>query len=427
MLVDQTLGVALVDDDPMVLDIVGGILSAKTSFVVFKELNGDGLLALLARERIDCIILDYSLGGDENGFAVMQRANEQFAAVPPVVMLTGNGAEATVVKAMRLGIDDYVIKRTMNPRELIAAIVRAVENARKDAAIKAEFERLKAATAIDLITGMLARAQLDESLAALAALGATARAQYALILAQLANLREIREKFGVKAGELALREFATRLRQGIRSHDICGRFADDTLLVIANVNGDRIVSTHLCERLAARVAASFDTDAGSVPLSGRFGVAMCVQETGDASAKPDDLVEPARNALQIATAADLSWALLPVLPAVDGAAPASGVGDEAVAPSQPRPAAEMLRTGDRRRESRQRVFKRGQIVVAERNISMNCMVRNLSTHGAGLRIEAIFAAPESFELAIFGSSKRRQVRLRWQTGVDLGVEFVDIA
>jgi diguanylate cyclase (GGDEF)-like protein len=327
---------------------------------------------------------------------------------------------------MRLGVDDYVIKRTMNPRELIAAIVRAVENDRKEATIKAEFERLKAATSIDLITGMLARAQIDESLAALAALDAAARAQYALILAQLANLREIREKFGLKAGELALREFATRLRQGIRSHDICGRFGDDTLLVIANVNGDRIVSTRLCERLAARAAASFDTDTGSAPLSGRFGATICVPETGGGAAKPDDLVEPARKALRIATEAELSWALLPLAPAIHGGAPVRVEGDAAVAPIQPRPAAEVLRTGDRRRESRQRVFKRGQIIVPERNISMNCMVRNLSPHGAGLRIEAVFAAPESFELAIFGSADRRKVRLRWQTGVDLGVEFVDI-
>ena len=426
MVVDQTLGVALVDDDPMVLDIVGAILSAKTKFVVFKESDGDGLLALLARERVDCIVLDYTLGG-ENGFAVMQRAKEQFATVPPVVMLTGNGAEATVVKAMRLGIDDYVIKRTMNPGELIAAIVRAVENDRKEAAIKGEFERLKAATAIDLITGMLARAKLEESLAALAALDAAARAHYALILAQLANMKEIQEKFGLKTGELALREFATRLRQGIRSDDICGRFGENALLVIANVNGDRIVSTRLCERLAARAAARFDTDAGSVPLSGRFGAAICVPEVGDAAAKPEDLIELAREAVRIATEAEHSWALLPLAPAVHGGAPVSVEGDGALAPIRPRPAAEMLRTGDRRREPRQRVFKRGQIVVPERNISMNCMVRNLSTHGAGLRIEAVFAVPECFELAIFAISERRKVRVRWQAGVDLGVEFVDIA
>jgi hypothetical protein len=199
------------------------------------------------------------------------------------------------------------------------------------------------------------------------------------------------------------------------------------LLVIANVNGDRIVSTRLCERLAARVAARFDTDAGSVPLSARFGAAICVPEVGDAPAKPEDLIGLARNALRIATQADHSWALLPLAPADHGGAPVLVEGDGAVTPIEPRPAAEILRTRDRRRESRQRVFKRGQIVVPERNISINCMVRNLSTHGAGLRIEAVFAVPESFELAIFGASERRKVRLRWQTGVDLGVEFVDIA
>ncbi len=55
------------------------------------------------------------------------------------------------------------------------------------------------------------------------------------------------------------------------------------------------------------------------------------------------------------------------------------------------------------------------------------MVRNLSATGAGLRIDTVFAVPEDFELKIFGSPERRKVRVRWQTGVDLGVEFMDKA
>jgi hypothetical protein len=44
-----------------------------------------------------------------------------------------------------------------------------------------------------------------------------------------------------------------------------------------------------------------------------------------------------------------------------------------------------------------------------------------------LRLEAVFAAPETFELAIFGAGERRKVRVRWQNGIDLGVEYIDKA
>ena len=57
--------------------------------------------------------------------------------------------------------------------------------------------------------------------------------------------------------------------------------------------------------------------------------------------------------------------------------------------------------------------------------TFNCAVRNISSSGAGLRIDAAFAAPDTFELEIAGSGTRRRVQVRWQMGLDLGVEFID--
>ena len=413
LLVEELLGIAVVDDDPLMLELVEGMISAATKFSVFKASDGEGLNLLLAREHIDCIVLDYNLGTD-NGFAVLQRANERFARVPPVVMLTGVGSEATVVKALRMGIDDFVIKRTMNPGELIAALVRAIEGDRREAAQRAEFERLKAASALDLVTGALGRAQLEERVAALASLEPAARARHALILVEFVELKGVREKLGLKAGDKALREFATRLRQTIRSNDVCGRHGDNTLLVIADVNGDPAVATSLAGRIAAQVATTVEFDGGSAPLSARIGAAIAPA----GAASPDEVFAPALEALKAAAeqgvAFVLSAAVVEPTPEVAVDARVQTFGDP-------------LRTVDRRRAWRKRVFKRGQIIVPGVNTSINCMVRNLSATGAGLRIDTVFAVPEDFELTIFGSPERRKVRVRWQTGVDLGVEFMDKA
>jgi two-component system cell cycle response regulator len=71
------------------------------------------------------------------------------------------------------------------------------------------------------------------------------------------------------------------------------------------------------------------------------------------------------------------------------------------------------------------VLKRGQIVVPSLGAVVDCTVRNLSGGGAALRIDAPFAAPSEFQLAIVGDGTTHHVRVRWQVGTDLGVEFVD--
>jgi diguanylate cyclase (GGDEF)-like protein len=422
MIVNEPLGIAIVDDDPLALATVGAIISAGSKFVVFKESDGDGLIALLERQSIDCIVLDYNLGED-NGFAVLQRANERFATVPPVVMLTGNGSESTVVKALRLGIDDYVLKRTMTSRELIGAIVRSVENDRKETAAKADFERLKAAAALDLVTGTLGRPQLDEDLAKLAALSRDVRRRHALIQVELVQLKEIRAKLGLKAGDRALREIAKRLQQAIRPNDICGRFGDDDFLIIANVEGDQNTLESLCKRIAKECAMRLDLDVGSVSIFVRMGGAICPSTQREKLVKPADLAEPARIALNRAVASGISYTLAPP----EDYATSDEMTPESVGQVESGGSADQMRTGDRRREWRQRVFKRAQIVLPMNSTSINCIVRNLSPSGAGLRLEAVFAVPETFELAIFGAGERRKVCVRWQNGIDLGVEFIDKA
>jgi hypothetical protein len=71
------------------------------------------------------------------------------------------------------------------------------------------------------------------------------------------------------------------------------------------------------------------------------------------------------------------------------------------------------------------VLKRGQIVAPSLGVVVDCTVRNISNIGAALRIDAPFAPPPEFDLAIAAEGTTRRVRVRWQVGTDLGVEYID--
>lgn len=100
----------------------------------------DGALGVLARERVNVVLLDIALPG-ANGIDILAELKAARPALP-VVMLTGNAAVDTAVRAMKLGAYDYLAK-PYNVPELMALADRACDDSRRRAA--AEAERLAAA------------------------------------------------------------------------------------------------------------------------------------------------------------------------------------------------------------------------------------------------------------------------------------------
>lgn len=129
--------VLVVDDDAAMRDLVGAFL-AERGFQVSRAADGAQMAAVLARDRIDLIVLDVRLG-QEDGLALLR--NLSAASRPPVIIVTGHAREeADAVLGLELGADDYMTK-PFGLSELLAR-VRAV--LRRDAQAA---QRLRAAEA----------------------------------------------------------------------------------------------------------------------------------------------------------------------------------------------------------------------------------------------------------------------------------------
>ena len=99
---------------------------------------------------------------------------------------------------------------------------------------------------------------------------------------------------------------------------------------------------------------------------------------------------------------------------------ATGAADWVMLPSE-KPDAGAEPT-ERRREPRLRTLKQGRIQLDGLPSIIECMVRNVSANGAGLRLTTPTAIPEFFSLRISNGEPRR-VRKCWHHNTDLGVEF----
>jgi hypothetical protein len=77
---------------------------------------------------------------------------------------------------------------------------------------------------------------------------------------------------------------------------------------------------------------------------------------------------------------------------------------------------------DNRHAARRKTLKGGRIVFNGGRSTIDCTVRNLSSHGAKLQVSSVVGVPDTFDLLLDGHS-RQPCRVAWRSLKELGVEF----
>jgi len=128
----STPHILIVDDHRELRDLVSGVLT-KEGFRVSTAADGRAMRQVLADSRIDLILLDLMLPG-EDGLSLCRilRAESNI----PIIMLTAKGDELDRVIGLEMGADDYLPK-PFGSRELVARI-KAVLRRGKDNASSAK-------------------------------------------------------------------------------------------------------------------------------------------------------------------------------------------------------------------------------------------------------------------------------------------------
>jgi hypothetical protein len=79
--------------------------------------------------------------------------------------------------------------------------------------------------------------------------------------------------------------------------------------------------------------------------------------------------------------------------------------------------------GERRASARQRSFLRGRILLNNRQVVLDCLVRDLSEHGARLIFPEMPSIPAVVELHIPQKEQTLRAHVQWRQGEEVGVTF----
>jgi hypothetical protein len=82
-----------------------------------------------------------------------------------------------------------------------------------------------------------------------------------------------------------------------------------------------------------------------------------------------------------------------------------------------------FRAMEKRKEPRTRTLKKAKIVFNNGRSVIDCIVRNLSAHGALLVVHSLLGVPDTFELHIESDGSRRVAHTKWKREGKIGVEL----
>lgn len=122
---ETTDHILVVDDDAEIRSLLGDYLR-KNGYDATVVVDGRAMREALARGKIDLIVLDLMLPGDD-GLTLCRKLRSQ--SDTPVIMLTACGEETDRIVGLEMGADDYLAK-PFSPRELLARIKSVLRRTR---------------------------------------------------------------------------------------------------------------------------------------------------------------------------------------------------------------------------------------------------------------------------------------------------------
>ncbi|MDO5895211.1 PleD family two-component system response regulator [Agrobacterium sp. Azo12] len=149
----------------------------------------------------------------------------------PVLLIAEQGGEDMVVRALDLGVNDY-ITRPLDPNELVARTLTQLKRKRYNDRLRSSVQHSIELAVTDGLTGLHNRRYLDNHLKVLFNRAATRGRSLSVCITDIDRFKVVNDTYGHDAGDEILKEFAARLRATVRGADLACRYGGEEFVVV---------------------------------------------------------------------------------------------------------------------------------------------------------------------------------------------------
>ncbi|MBY0613220.1 MAG: PleD family two-component system response regulator [Beijerinckiaceae bacterium] len=284
--------ILLVDDRQSSVDRICRSLQAQ-HFVVIES---DPTAALINAPEgdFDLAIISMALEGyDALRLCGQLRAIERTRHLP-ILVLSEPDDERRVIRALDLGVNDYLI-RPIDRLELLARARTQIRRRRYSVRLRESMQESMAMAVTDPLTNLYNRRYLTSHLATLMANASGGRGDLCLLILDVDYFKRVNDSHGHDAGDEVLREFAQRLKKAVRGIDLVCRYGGEEFVVLMP-DTDSMVAFRVAERIRTTVAMEpFQIHRGQKTINVTVSIGLGTLDRSMTS--PNELMKSADMAL----------------------------------------------------------------------------------------------------------------------------------
>ncbi|CAN7402948.1 PleD family two-component system response regulator [Rhizobium sp. LjRoot254] len=149
----------------------------------------------------------------------------------PVLLVVDQGGESMVVRALELGVNDYIL-RPVDPNELLVRCLTQLKRKRYNDRLRDSVQQTIELAVTDGLTGLNNRRYLDKHLKLLFDRAIARGRPLSICITDIDRFKSVNDTYGHDAGDEVLKEFAARIRSTVRGADLACRFGGEEFVVI---------------------------------------------------------------------------------------------------------------------------------------------------------------------------------------------------